>query len=185
MMKNFLKPALVAIAGLYFTMSPSYIFGGLSVLLGLILLAWAIWLFIKAIKHGPVEKVGDPFKQRMAEMQYSHFYRDSGVALDTGAKEIHLLAKGVHKVYPYAKIRTWETNVASGGMILAAPGAAASLAATAANMRQSKINKSSTGLFFEVKDIDFPKWQIEFPAKNIEYQLQRWMEILRQEVNES
>ena len=184
-MKNFLKPALVAIAGLYFFNSTSYIFGGLSALIGLILLAWAVWLFIKAIKNGGAQKTVDPLKQKLSEFQYSHFHRDSGVALDTDAKEIHLLSKGVHKVYPYAKIRSWETNVASGGMILAASGAGASLAATAANLRQSKINKASTGLFLEVKDIDFPKWQIEFPAKNIEQQLQRWMEILRQQVNES
>lgn len=176
-MKNHIKALIAAVIGFNifsaFHNSPAQ-------LLGVGLLGWAAWLFIKAIKGSATSAASDSLKDQIAGFNYTHFHDKSGIAVDPAKRELHLISNGEYKIYPFEKIRSWETNISSGGLIMA-PG----LIALAENRRREKANKDETGLFLAVKDVDHPKWHIEFPPKDVKRQLERWMEILRQELNEA
>lgn len=181
-MKKYLFAALVAFVALNILGSFTSAF---STLLGFALLAWAAWLVIRAMKGGGGAKAENSLKDQLSGFNYHHLHGKTGIAVDSAKQELHLAAGGAYKVYPFSKIRSWETNIASGGMVTYAPNFTSGIAATAGNLRQQRENRENTGLFLEVKDVDHPKWHIEFPPKDIKRQLERWMEILRQEVNES
>jgi hypothetical protein len=181
-MKKYLFPALLAFAGLNTLGSFS---SATSRLFGFGLLAWAAWLLIKAIK-GPGKPTADnSLRDRLSGFHYNHFHEKSGIALDSSRQEVHLISNGAYKVYPFGHIRSWETNIATGGMIRSSPSVTAGMVAVAENLRQQRENRANTGLFIQVRDVDHPKWHIEFPARDVQRQLERWMEILRQEVNEA
>lgn len=181
-MKNYLFPAILAFIGLNLLASFS---STASTLFGLALLAWAAWLLVSAIKGKGSAKGGNALQDQLAAFNYHHCFGDSGIAVDATKQEVHLASKGAYKVYPFSQIRSWETNLATGGMVTYAPNFTSGIAATAANLRQQQENKANTGLFIQVRDVDHPKWHIQFPPKDVQRQLERWMEILRQEVNES
>lgn len=65
-----------------------------------------------------------------------------------------LLADGFWKIYLFSDVREWETRNGLG---------------------------KNSGLYVSVKDVDHPKWRIEMKDDGIQA---RWMEILRQEINE-
>ena len=181
-MKKFLFPALLAFIGLNTVASFSSTVAGLF---GYALLAWAAWLLVKALRGSGAAKADNSLKDQLSGFHYRHFHAKTGIALDSAKQEIHLVSDGAYKVYPFSKIRSWETNIATGGMIRTSPNLTASMVAAAENVRQQRENRANTGLFLQVKDVDYPKWHIEFPPKDLQRQLERWMEILRQEVNES
>ena len=181
-MKKYLFPGIIAFIGLNTLASFS---SAMSQLFGFGFLLWAGWLVVKAMKEGRATTKTNPLKDRISSFNYNHFYDNSGIGIDSSAKEIHLISRGEYKVYPFSKIRNWETNIATGGLTRSAPSLTSAMAATADNLRQQRENKLNTGLFLEIKDVDYPKWRIAFPPKDIGRQLERWMEILRQEVNES
>jgi hypothetical protein len=181
-MKKYLLPGIISFIALNTLATFS---SALSKLFGFALLLWAGWLLIKIMKEGSAATKSNPLRDRIAGFNYNHFYENSGIGIDSSAKEIHLISKGEYKVYPFEKIRNWETNIVTGGLTRSAPSLTSAMAATADNLRQQRENKANTGLFLQVKDVDHPKWHIEFPVKDIQRQLERWMEILRQEVNES
>lgn len=181
-MKNYFIAALIAIVGVNILTTSSSPF---SSMFGLGLLAWAAWLALKTIKKGRGSAESHPLQDKIAAFNYSHFHADSGIAVDPAKRELHLLSKGEHKIYPFSMIRKWETNIMTGGMTRYAPNMTAGLVATAENARQRRENMANTGLFVDVKDVDHPRWHIEFHPKDVQRQLERWMEILRQELNES
>ena len=51
-----------------------------------------------------------------------------------------------------------------------------------ANARAAKQASANTGLFVLVKDVENPRWRIAMKDEGTQA---RWMEILRQEVNEA
>jgi hypothetical protein len=78
----------------------------------------------------------------------------TGIALNKDTKSMGLLADGFWKIYPFSDVREWETRNGLG---------------------------KNNGLNVLVKDVDHPKWRIEMKDDGIQA---RWMEILRQEINE-
>lgn len=107
---------------------------------------------------------------------FDHAEADTGIAINKQAKTLSLLIGGFHKTYPYSDIREWQATKETPGVVvggtLAAAGAAAAMAAQAA---------ANTGFFVTVRDVDNPKWRIAM--KDVAMQA-RWMELMRQEVNE-
>lgn len=80
------------------------------------------------------------------------------------------------KEYPFADVRSWDSNLATGGHFISG-----GMAAVGHNIRISGENKRNSGLFVHVRDIDNPVWRINMLAAQDQ---QRWMEILRQTVND-
>lgn len=86
---------------------------------------------------------------------FDHTEKGTSIAVNKQDKTLSLLIGGVHKTYPYTAIREWQ-----------APG--------------TDLNKPS--FIVTVRDVDTPKWFISMSDKPTQA---RWMEILRQEINES
>lgn len=82
---------------------------------------------------------------------------------------------------PFADVREWETRKERAGQFVGV-GVRGSLAAVGASAQAEREAKANSGLFVTVKDIESPKWRIAMKDEVIQA---RWMEILRQEVNES
>lgn len=169
----------------YFLIGLFALLGVVTLPFGVPLIALAAWLYFKKNKSEASLSATSDLKQLISGFNYNHLYKNSGIAIDSFKREIHLISAGEHKVYPFSKIRDWETNIASGGLTRYAPTAAYAVLATADNLRQQRENKANTGLFVNMKDVDHPKWHIEFDPKDVQRELERWMEILRQEVNDS
>jgi Domain of unknown function (DUF4755) len=108
-----------------------------------------------------------------------HAEDGTGIAINRAAKTLTLLVAGFHKTYPFDAIREWETRKERAGQVVAV--GVAGIAAAGANARAARDASANTGLFVTVKDVDNPKWRIAMKDEAIQA---RWMEILRQELNE-
>jgi hypothetical protein len=146
--------------------------------------AFPVWLytlylifFDKSKDVAPVDPKNYAFPNNF-KPTYSHFFGDSVIAVDDVSDQIHMASKGVSKTYPFSSIRDWEKVVYKGGHA-----GGVGLAAGAQALGAHNQNKRQSGLFLTVKDVDHPRWQIMFPYEQIEDQLARWTEILRQSVN--
>ena len=111
---------------------------------------------------------------------FDHSEAGTGVAVNREAGTLSLRIGEKWKAYPFADVRGWETNKERAGQVVASnlTGAMASLGP---NLRASQQAAANTGLFVTVRDIDNPKWRI---AMGDEKTQARWMEILRQSINE-
>lgn len=109
-----------------------------------------------------------------------HSEDGSGVAVNRQAGTLSLRMGEKWKTYPFADVRGWETNKEKAGEIVAA-GVSASFVAMTANIRASNAAAAASGLFVTVRDIDNPKWRVAMSNANTQA---RWMEILRQSINE-
>lgn len=120
--------------------------------------------------------------QAMCDLPYHNFADKTGIAIDPKQRLVHLVAGANYKVYGFDDIRKWTTNMSAGGFHHG--GGLAAIAANAATARQ---NAESSGLFIEVRDIEFPLWKIRLPTNTVnkyEMELARWMEILRQHLSD-
>ncbi|WP_426111191.1 DUF4755 domain-containing protein [Massilia sp. PWRC2] len=163
------------------------IFHGILSLIGVGLLAWAAWLWFEgAAGAPPVPKEYTDHRGLMAPLKFNYLGKLSGIALDPDNKVLHAYQNKAYRAYPFGEIRKWSANVQSGGGMVGGHGnLGTALAVTAANTRNARANMAATGFFIEVRDIDFPKWKIDFPVKGLEQTHDRWMEIFRQYVNET
>jgi hypothetical protein len=107
---------------------------------------------------------------------FDHAEADTGIAINKQAKTLTLLIGGFYKTYPYTDIREWQANKETPGVVVG--GNLAAVGAEAAMRRQAAAN---TGFYVTVKDVDNPKWRIAM--KDVAMQA-RWMELMRQEINE-
>lgn len=154
-------------------------------------------LFFLAIGLGPVLLVRRMGKQKAAKLAAIHLEMlsvagvaagtgcdhsegDTGIAVNKAAKTLTLLSKGKWKTYPFDAVRKWETNIEQPGNVVGV-GVQASIAAGAANVAAANRAEANTGLFVTVKDVEFPKWRIAMANETTQA---RWMEFLRQEINE-
>lgn len=121
------------------------------------------------------------------EADYKHIYKASAIALNKNKKTLFLAVGDVKKSYSFVDVRKWSYEILTGGQIIGGSlNVANGLHSAIVNTRTRKENIEKSGLFIEVRDIEYPKWQIRFEDdKNMESQLLRWMEILRQNINES
>ncbi|MDD4616438.1 MAG: DUF4755 domain-containing protein [Alphaproteobacteria bacterium] len=140
------------------------------------------------------------WKEKWSSAKYTHFCRPSAIALDIEKRVAHLRGsfqgKDVDRSYPFADIRKWRYSIQTGGTVYSGPVIGSGLSSVGASLgsaisdsiRNNKINEDNaknTGFFIEVRDIDFPEWQIYFPAgKTRELEMKRWMEIFNQNVNQ-
>lgn len=111
---------------------------------------------------------------------FDHAEDGSGVAVNRQAKTISLRLGEKWKTYSFADVRGWETNKERAGQVVAG-NVTGAMAALGPNLRASMEAAAASGLFVTVKDIDYPKWRVAMgnPATQA-----RWMEILRQSINE-
>ena len=103
-------------------------------------------------------------------------------------KRIYLRKDDYSKSYAFSDVRSWNTNLQTGGSHIYGGGQVLhALAVGSANKKQEKFNSENTGLFVKVKDINIPEWRIRFSSnESIEKGEQtRWMEILTQVLNEN
>lgn len=146
---------------------------------GLVLILWSGWRIFKALtSKSPT--VPNGVAPSVESLKYKHFYAKTGIAIDTEKREIHLKDRSTYKVYRFDQIRTWESNVQTGGGVYGG-----GMNGVMANLANANANNARTGLFIKVKDVDFPEWKIEFPLGSAKKELARWMEILQQTLNES
>jgi len=108
-----------------------------------------------------------------------HFWGGSGIAVDAQQRKLHLYAKPHYKVYDFADVRKWERNQVSGGAVLGT-----GAAVVAHNLATAAQNAKDSGLFIEVRDIEHSRWRVAFPPRRLDKELPRWMEVLRQSINE-
>lgn len=129
---------------------------------------------------------GDSGSERSAQAksfglgaQYAYVADNTGIAVDPGKETVRLKNGSNIQTYPFSAIRGWRPNLSTGGAIVGATGAAGP-AAGSANLRNERENRKNSGLFVSVRDIDHPEWRIDMPNENNQ---KRWMEILRQSIN--
>ena len=89
----------------------------------------------------------------------------SGIGLNQKDQLITLHEGGFVKTYPYSDIRSFERKKLTGS----------------ARLQDQMKDAAASGMFLEMRDAEKPMWRVEM--KELATQ-QRWLEILRQEVNE-
>lgn len=160
---------IIGIAGLVLTIFTRG-FGGVC-LLGMILIAWAGFAWWKSGDAAP--RAGKPtpvdYRRLMEPLKLKQIGKYSAIALDTDNRILHLYENKQYRSYPFSEIRRWSCRICNGDV---------------ANIRGLRANREATGFFIEVRDIDFPRWKIEFPVKGLAQSHARWMEIFQQYVNE-
>lgn len=139
-------------------------------LIGLVLMLWGVISI--AVQSGKTAAL------RASGAAHSFSHGGTAIAIYPD-KQVLLLKQGSKsKEYAFPDIRGWETNTQSGGEIIATGWAGATTLGH--NIRTARGNKSASGLFVQVRDIDNPVWRINMLRKTDQ---QRWMEILRQTIN--
>lgn len=97
----------------------------------------------------------------------------TAIGIIPSTRSVTLVANGTTKQYSYSDIRKWETTfteAAKGKSILE-------------QHSNDKAAAKECFLEIQVKDIDNPVWRISFSYET-KKNLQKWMEILRQTLNE-
>jgi Domain of unknown function (DUF4755) len=107
--------------------------------------------------------------------RFIHSESGTVIALNEPTKEIiFAYVDGPLKAYPYTSIRNWTIKKETAPEITAGDGPFKAHG----NARRATM---STGLFFNVKDIDHPEWRISMGQDS---DRKRWFEILNQAINE-
>lgn len=206
MIRGLLKGLLASVGGIVIL--------GFSIYLGVENKSWMVFLFSLAagiwltyhVASG-IDKAGridmNEWLSSVAECDYKYAWDGSGIALDATGKQIHLTGrtdkKSVSKTYSFYDVREWGFEIPGVTMETGTTFHGPSLHAVSKNLGNiigtSMVNQAilanaedNTGLWLAVRDIDFPKWFIKFGAekgrKHTETELNRWMEILRQNINQ-
>lgn len=185
--KSFKKPAVIAGIGFFAYIVGNAMWESGPKIIGVLLMLWAAWLAFRVLvpKADGSGKVGADVRDAIEPLQYKSMFNSTAIGIDPERKLLHLFQNKNYKVYSFADIRSWSANIQTGGQMIGGGGNLGNaLAMTAANVRNQRDNAENTGFFIEVRDIDFPKWKIDFPA-DVKANHARWMEIFRQYVNES
>ncbi|TJY58307.1 DUF4755 domain-containing protein [Sinimarinibacterium sp. CAU 1509] len=123
---------------------------------------------------------------RPDQVDYSYTYDGDGIAISASQRAVVLKKGTLIKRYGFDAIRNWETKVNTGNELINADFRLNSISQTDSINRKIRMaNEASSGLFIEVRDIDHPRWHIRFSRHEMVQQVPRWMEILRQLINES
>lgn len=171
--------------GLFMSLAAAGVHNGYSLIclaVGWGPLALAIWL----IRRGNVAGLRR-FEAAMAAAGmragegFAHYEDQSGVALDKEGKRILLMVRDVSKVYGYGDLRSWEIRVGGRAVAMVGGGMLAGVAAGAASMGAAQRAAAQTGLYLSVRDVQYPLWRVAMLNGGMRA---RWMEIMRQEVNE-
>lgn len=155
--------------------------GFIAVLAGLAPTGLLVWSLIK--RAGGREAAHQSMLQAAGVAQgagFDHSEEGTGIAINKQGKTLSLLMGGFHKTYPYADIREWQSIKETAGAAVGV-GVSGGLAAMGASERMKRDAAANTGFFVTVRDVDNPKWRIEMKDEATQA---RWMELLRQEINE-
>jgi len=143
-------------------------------------LFWYFWMK----SAGVGRKAFNQFvSQNIARPDYSEWFDGSGIAMDVAGRRIILANKKLQKTYGFDDIREWRSSFHSGGTTQAFGniGATGHMRVGAANAGALVGNYMASGMFFLVRDIQHPEWQITGIGKK---DAARWFEILQQHLNE-
>lgn len=112
---------------------------------------------------------------------FDHSEDGTGIAINRDHGVIGVLNGGTFRAYGYEKLREWTIRDERAGRVTPAFGVANGVMAAGANARMARDARANTGLFLTFRDLDSPTWRVAMkdPATRA-----RWMELLRQEVNE-
>jgi len=112
---------------------------------------------------------------------FDHFEDGTGIAINPKAKMVAIMARGGYQAYEYSQVRSWVVQEERAGAGVVGFGLAGATTAAAHNVRMAREAAANTGLFLVVKDLDNPEWRVAMSDKKTRA---RWMELLRQEINE-
>ncbi|QJE02531.1 DUF4755 domain-containing protein [Massilia forsythiae] len=112
---------------------------------------------------------------------FDHAEEGTGIALNQAKRVVAVLADGSYREYRYEQVRQWSIREERAGAVVPAFGVASGVAAAGANARMARDALANTGLFLTVKDVDRPGWRVAMKDARTR---ERWMELLRQEINE-
>ena len=185
-MKKLILPIVIGVFMMLIGVLGGHSFSGW---MGAALLAFAalMWFVASSRNSGRVAE-GKEWLGRFPGVKYGFAYGEYGIAVDAANDVIQLKDAGRAKSYPFADIRSWRTNLQSGGMsTYVGGGAVSALGVIGSNSNQAKANDKATGLFVTMKDVDKPVWRIRFSdnEQEEEQQQSRWLEILTQTVNKT
>lgn len=131
---------------------------------------------------------GEHWIKKFPNAQYAFCNGQVGIAVDLTLSKLHLMENGFSQTYPFSDVRSWRTNLQTGGTnIYYGGGAFAALDANSASNTQRNANKVNTGLFITVRDVNHPEWHLTFSTNEAQEKLQqnRWFEVLNQAVNKT
>ena len=180
---KFMGVVISVLGGLLFFIS---LFGGKAgdFLPGFVILMIGIWMYTKGKNKQEIEgnKILISELPEFKNADYCHIYAGTAISISKLNQTLFLAQDKIHKTYSFADVRTWSfVNLAGGDGIVGGT----ALQNFAANKSVHNYNTTRSGLFIQVRDIEMPKWQIKFPYDaNLDASLNRWMEILRQLLNE-
>ncbi|MBN8921880.1 MAG: hypothetical protein BGP10_14545 [Rhodanobacter sp. 68-29] len=146
------------------------VIGPLVPLAGLVLIVWGI----VSISKG---REGSTRDTTFAGAAHSFVSKNTGIGIYPDKRTLLLKQGARKKEYSFADVREWEVNLQTGGHLIGNVG----MAGVAHNVRTIRENRNASGLFVKVRDIETPVWRINMLLKDDQ---QRWMEILRQLINE-
>lgn len=160
-------------------------FGVLGATLGAIpFLGWFLYpITIAGIKKGDNGSEASTAAKAFGNgAQYAYVGDDTGIAIDTTQRVLRLKQGSTTREYPFEHVREWRTHLSTGGEVFAAGniGFTGISSVAGQNARVARDNRQASGLFFSVRDIDRPEWRIDMPSEKNQ---KRWMEILRQTIN--
>lgn len=132
----------------------------------------------------------------VVDCKYVYGWDGYGIAIDVENKKIHLNSifgkDEFSRSYKFSDIREWGYKVPGANLVstFGNVGANAALGVTAHNMMSIMSAEKNSGIWLKTRDTEFPLWFIRFGG-NIKFnkigvinEMERWMEILNQEVNE-
>jgi hypothetical protein len=120
---------------------------------------------------------GEFFANLPPEMSRRHFWDGTGLGVDTEKSVLFIKSGKTSARYDLAAIRSIEKRFFSGGQIVVIGGGGGGFGATAYNDGVAQGNAQASGLFFTMRDLDHPIWQVRFRTQN---DLNRWYEVFSQ-----
>ena len=145
-------------------------------------ICWLLWSMLVGFSN---QSKGNDWTKKYPDSKYKFAYGEYGIAVSEN--QLHLCEYGYTKSYAFDDVRSWETNLSTGGEIVGGGGnIEQAIHFGIANRKQRKNNEKNTGLFVKVQDVDKPVWHIKLSKNEDEEKtLQaRWLEILSQTLNE-
>ena len=153
----------------------------------LLLFVLGVYGFINSDKYGRINM--DRWLETVSSCPYKYAWDGYGMAIDPYNRKLIVAMpwgdKFFSKVYSFDDIRRWGYEM---------PGATTlygnvSFGEGLRQVREHGEAKDNTGFWIEVRDIQTPKWFIKFYSKRVqdkttEFELTKWMEIFRQQINE-
>jgi Domain of unknown function (DUF4755) len=183
---QFLLPAFTGLLLIIFGIAKGVAFGywtGGAILI----ISFAIYQ-VQSASRGAKKSNGELWIAQFPNSQYAFCNGKIGIAVDSTASKLHLMAGGFNQTYPFSDVRSWRTNLQTGGTnVYHGGGAFAALDAGAASSSQRTANRANTGLFVTVRDVNHPEWHLTFSANETQEKLQqaRWFEVLNQAINKT